>query len=124
MLSVHDVLSFFLPKIICEYFEVVRMDDNASEERLDIWFDERKILPSELDMHTHIAYGFTDYTAIQDFPIKGKAVWLHLRRRKWLNTATRSISTRSWDFAFEGTSLSKDFALFLKEADRYQSGKL
>lgn len=124
MLPVDPVLSFFLPKVMCEYFEVVRMDDNASEERLDICFDERKVLPPELDARYYIAYGFTDYTEIQDFPIKGKAVWLHLRRRKWLNTSTRSITTRKWDFAFEGTSLSKDFALFLKEADRYQGGKL
>lgn len=124
MFSVDDILSFFLPPIICKYFEVVRMEDNNREERLDIWFDERKLLPAELDRGYYIAYGFTDYTEIQDFPIKGKAVWLHLRRRKWLNTSTRSITTRNWDFAFEGTSLSKDFALFLKEAHRYQSGKL
>ena len=29
-------------------------------------------------------YGFTDYKTIQDFPIRGRGVYLHVRRRKWM----------------------------------------
>ena len=30
-----------------------------------------------------ILHGFTDEKVIQDFPLRGKPVYLHVRRRRW-----------------------------------------
>nr|WP_303023908.1 transposase family protein [Duncaniella muris] len=30
-------------------------------------------------------YGFGDYRTIQDYPIRGRATYLHVRKRKWLD---------------------------------------
>lgn len=124
MLSTEAVLRFFLPEVICDYFEVTCLDDHAFEKRLDVYMDERKVVPLEYESLPLISYGFTDYTILQDFPIKGKAVYLHLRRRKWQNKSTGEIVTRNWDFAFHSTRLTESFASFLKGANREQSSRL
>lgn len=118
MLSTEDLLRIFLPEIICDNFEVTRMEDSPSEKRLDIYMDERKEFPFEYRSSPLVSNGFTDYTTLQDFPIKGKGVYLHLRRRKWLDKKTGEIITRNWEFAFKGTRLTASFASFLKGANR------
>lgn len=118
MFSPEEILRFFLPETICDYFEVSRLEDYAAEKRLDIYMYERKIIPREYAESILISYGFTDYSVLQDFPIKGKAVYLHLRRRKWQNKSSGEIVTRNWDFAFNGTRLTESFASFLKGSDR------
>lgn len=118
MYTPEDLLRFFLPEIIFDYFELTRLEDHTDEQHLDVYLDERKILPAGYESVPLISYGFTDYSVLQDFPIKGKAVYLHLRRRKWLNKSSGEIFTRNWDFAFEGTRLTESFASFLKGTNR------
>ena len=81
---------------------------------MDIYLDEKKVLPEELYNISAISYGFTEEVTIQDFPIRGKGVYLHLRRRKWLNKVTNQIITRKIDLTYNGTDLTKDFVAFLK----------
>ena len=51
-------------------------------------------------------YGFTEERAIQDFPIRGKAVYLHVRRRKWRDTEDGSIFTYNYELTEEGSRLT------------------
>ena len=37
---------------------------------------------------TVISHGFTDEKVIQNFPLRGKPVYLHVRRRRWYGKAT------------------------------------
>lgn len=118
MFSSEDILRFFLPTTICDYFEVTRLEDYTAERRLDVYLDERKLIAAGYESASLISHGFTYYSVLQDFPVKGKAVYLHLRRRKWLNKSSGEIITRNWDFAFSGTRLTESFASFLKGTDR------
>ncbi len=59
-------------------------------------------------------YSFTDEGVIQDFPIRGKAVYLHVRRRRWRDTEDGSIFTYDCELAEEGTRLTPEFVAFLK----------
>jgi transposase len=52
---------------------------------------------------------------IQDFPIRGHAVYLHIRRRKWLEKETGRIVMTIIDLSHEGTGLTEEFASFLKK---------
>lgn len=61
------------------------------------------------------AKGFFDQVTIQDFPIRGHNVFLHIKRRRWLNEDTGSVVYRNWDVITKGTRITKDFAAFLKE---------
>jgi hypothetical protein len=62
--------------------------------------------------------GFTEYSVVQDFPIKGKAVYLHIRRRKWQNIMTKEILSNQYDFIYSGTKLTHEFVSFLKYTNR------
>ncbi len=62
-------------------------------------------------------YGFTDERVVQDFPIRGKAVYLHVRRRKWRDTEDGSIFSYDYDLTEEGSRLTPEFVAFLKEED-------
>ena len=76
--------SSVFPSWIFDYFDAVKIEDD--EERIDIYLDEKKLIPSEYANRGIIAYGFTNAYVVQDFPIRGKEVYLHLRRRKWMLT--------------------------------------
>ena len=41
-----------------------------------------------------------------------------MRRRKWLDTDTNEILTKTYSIAFEGTQLTKEFVSFFKEVYR------
>ena len=65
-----------------------------------------------------ISYGFGDYRTIQDYPIRGCATYLHVRKRKWLDKSTGEIFSYEWDVSeFDGTRLNTEFVSFLKERD-------
>ena len=110
-----DILRELLPTEIVDNFDIVRYE--KTEERFDIWFDEKKI-QEERDAANEdiIAYGFGDYKDIQDFPLRGRFTHLHLRKRKWLDKSTGEIFSYSIDTSdYEGTRLNAEFVAFLKE---------
>lgn len=112
-----QVLKTIFPEIITENFEFVKHKE--SEGRLDYWLDERGYMSREdYKKGTVREYGFTEEKTIQDFPIRGKAVYLHVRRRKWRDTQDGSIFTYDYDLVEEGSRLTPGFVDFLKGTDR------
>jgi len=65
--------------------------------------------------------GFFEEITVQDFPIRGHQVYLHITRRRWLNEDTRKIVFRDWNLVADGTRVTQKFASFLKEINRFQS---
>ena len=115
MLNSEDILRLFLPSWLFDYFELEKF--TQSSFRIDVYLREKKLKP-ELSSGSLISHGFTDYSIVQYFPVKGKAVYLHLRRRKWLNKDTDEIVSKQFDINYEGTRLTKEFVAFLKESNR------
>ncbi len=111
-----QVLQTIFPEEITENFEFVNYKESAG--RLDYWLDEVGVMSREdYKKGTVREYGFSDERVIQDFPIRGKAVYLHLRRRKWRDTEDGSIFTYDYELAEEGTRLTPEFVAFLKGED-------
>jgi len=106
----YDLASLILPLEILPYFEVIRVTKH--EERIDLYLDECNNPPKQ--PYTYISKGFTDERIIQDFPLRGRAVFLHVRKRKWQERETGHIVTNSYDLAHQGTHLTYEFASFLK----------
>lgn len=103
--------------MITENFEFV--DYQESAERLDYWLDERGYMSREDYKKGSVReYGFTQECVIQDFPIRGKAVYLHVRRRKWRDITDGSIFTYNYDLTEEGSRLTPESVAFLKDTDR------
>ena len=96
-------------------FEVVKFDKTST--RFDIYLDEKKVMMREDKRNSHvISHGFNEYRTIQDFPIRGRATYLHVRKRKWLDKETGEIFSYSYDdLTAEGSKLSPEFVSFLKE---------
>jgi transposase len=109
-----DLISLILPQEVSVNFSLIRIEE--CEEQLDLYLDELSIRPQGDGVY--ISKGFTPYSIVQDYPLRGRAVYLHVRRRKWYEQSTGSIVVRQFDIAHEGTRLSKEFAAFLKEAHR------
>ena len=58
------------------------------EGALHLYFEEKIDTPKEEKHRTLIAHGFHKEIVVQDFPLRGKSVYLHIKRRRWLDKAT------------------------------------
>ena len=111
----HKLLRCIFPDVLADYFDVVDIQESASQ--FDFWLDERNFMEkSDHKLGTVSSYGFTNERVIQDFPLRGKAVYLHVRCRKWRDSSNEEIFTYSYDdLTAEGSKLSPEFVSFLKE---------
>ena len=118
-----EVLRHIFPEVLADYFEVVKCTEDALG--IDFWMDERKFMEKEdYRKGTVRFWGFTEERVIQDFPIRGKAVYLHVRRRRWRDSATGEIFTYGYDdLTADGSKLSQEFVDFLQDADRVYGGE-
>lgn len=116
-MKLYQLLRAILPEVLIDNFDVERFE--KSETRFDIWLDEKKEQLCEDKYNKNIiSYGFGDYRTIQDYPIRGRATYLHVRKRKWFDKATGEIFSYDWDVSeFDGTRLNAEFVAFLKEGD-------
>ena len=81
--------------------------------------DEKNILPKDHNPNEFESKGFYERALIQDFPIRGKAVYLGIRRRRWRNKIDRSIEIKSdYSFIAEGSKLTVELSDFLKDTGR------
>ena len=111
------LLRAILPDVLIDNFDVNNFE--KTDTRFDIWLDEKQVqLREDKYNKSVIAYGFGDYHTIQDYPIRGRATYLHVRKRNWLDKDSGAIFSYSWDVSeFDGTRLNAEFVAFLKEGD-------
>lgn len=112
-----QLLRAILPDVLIDNFDIVNFD--KSTDRFDIYLDEKKVqLRDDKNNPEIISYGFGAYHVIQDYPLRGRPTYLHVRKRKWLDKSSNEIFSYDWDLSdFEGTRLNEEFVLFLKEGD-------
>ena len=110
-IELKDVLQLLLPKEIFEYFEIILIDTNEKENH--IYLDEINQPPGNYEEKL-TSKGFHKASIIQDFPIRDRATYLHVRRRRWLVESSGEVVSRDWNTVAKGTHLTKGFATFLK----------
>lgn len=86
---------------------------------MHLYFEERNIPPKEQVSKVLIAHGFHKEVTIQDFPLRGNTVYLHIKRRRWLDKTTKEVIQRDWNLVAQGTRMTTEFAAFLKEISQY-----
>ena len=101
-----------LPEEIFSYFEITQVI--VDEKRLDVHLDELHQVPEEFLTEKLTSKGFQSAIVIQDYPIRERMVYLHIRKRKWLVYSTGQIVSRDWDLIAKGARYTKGFASFLK----------
>ena len=107
-----ELAECLLPEEMVEYFEIVNV--SKTKETLDVTLEERNhiidgYLPGQLRPN-----GFYEASIIRDYPVRGRKMTFHVKRRRWIDQTTGNSISRRWDLVAEGTRFSKEFAAFLK----------
>lgn len=116
-MELESLLQYLLPQEILYYFDFKEIKKDSNEILL-LYLDEKAIKPSDHEDKELISNGFDEPVRIQDFPIRDKAVYFEVRRRKWKDKQTGKVYSTNWDLTANGTSYTKEFAAFLKELFR------
>lgn len=112
-----DLLKLILPELLITHFDIVK--HQTIEGELHLYFEEKKDVPKEFKHCVVNAHGFHKEITIQDFPLRGKTVYLHIKRRRWLDKTTKEIIQRDWNLVALGTRMTAEFAHFLKAINSY-----
>lgn len=110
-----DLIKLVLPESLFEYFQMSKHE--IKDSCLHIYLEELNHVPPEYLNESLMSKGFFEEITIQDFPIRGYVVFLHVKRRRWINTKTDKVVYRDWKLVAQGTRITKDFADFLKQLD-------
>lgn len=108
-----DLIRYILPEDLFDYFSLERIEEEEGY-KLHFYLEERNILPEEYLGRKMESKGFHKETTIRDFPLRGKPVYLHVRRRRWLDLDSGAVVSR-WNTVAKGTQHTQEFASFLKE---------
>ena len=97
-----DIISHFLPQGLLEHFSITSVFELCFVKEKQPYFEislaeNNKILKA-VDSSLYESKGFTEIT-LQDFPIRGKAVFLKICRRRWRLKENPNIIIRN-DFSF------------------------
>ena len=102
-----------LPEEIIKYFEIIKIIINPTT--IDVHLDELNLPSPEYKDLKLISKGFHSAVVVQDFPLRERAMFLHVRRRKWQVESTGDIVSNKWETTAKGTRYTKGFAAFLKD---------
>lgn len=116
-------LKEILPSILGDHFDLVSYQKlgnvSTKQMELEIHLDEKNILPSGYRSSSYESKGFLPSSRVQDFPIRGQAVYLVIRRRRWRCKLTKKEIRNDYSFIAEGSKLTKELSDFLKDTNRY-----
>lgn len=98
------------------YFDIKTVSEQGS--KLVISLEEKPLTAEELSNQNLHSKGFYPAVEIQDFPIRRKACYFKVKRRRWIDIDTAEPYTRDWDLVAKGTKMTSEFALFLKRLNR------
>lgn len=114
--------SLFLPESLLDHFDLTSYKElgNVESKKMEfaLYLDEQNQLPRGCDKSDYESKGFLPYTRVQDFPIRGKAVYLFIRRRRWREKSSNKEVTNDYSFIAKGARLTKELAIFLKGTGR------
>jgi hypothetical protein len=116
----------FLPVGLLEHFritEVLELGELSTKKMIyEIHLEENNMILGNYDANQYESKGFTE-VVLQDFPIRGKAVYLRIKRRRWRHKVKKNETIRN-DFTFvaEGAGFTRELSDFLKGTGRYKGG--
>jgi len=118
-----SIFSSFLPEGLLSHFDIVGfkelVDLQTKKDCFYMYLDEKNSLANDLNFNDFESIGFYERTIKQDFPIRGKAVYLGINRRRWSNKTDKSIEVKSdYSFTAEGSKLIIELSDFLKDTGR------
>jgi hypothetical protein len=122
-----NIVEYFLPEKLLEHFTITdfyELGSVATKKMIfEIHLEENNHLPAGHDPSQYESKGFFPAKTIQDFPVRGKAVYLVIKRRRWRHKDRKNeIIYNDYSFIAEGLKLTKDLSAFLKGTGGYKGG--
>ena len=78
----------------------------------EIHLEENNEILGDYNNSLYESKGFTEVT-LQDFPIRGKAVYLKIKRRRWrLKTDPNKVVRNDFHFVAEGAGFTRNYRIF------------
>lgn len=106
-----------------EYFDITSIETLCSVElKEEYWlldFEEKNQIPNGYAAKDYESKGFMESKLLQDFPLRGKAVYLRVKKRRWRHKQTGAILKRDFSFIADGSKFTQDLSDFLKDAGGY-----
>ena len=84
--SYSELIKLLLPEIVVNYFKLTSY--KKADEILYFHFKEIYSIPKEYRQNKLSSKRFFEEITVQDFPIRGHQIYLHITRRRWLNEDT------------------------------------
>jgi hypothetical protein len=121
-----DIISHFLPEGLLLHFSITSFFTLGKVATKKMFFaitlEGDNVILGDVDGSLHESKGFTVVT-VQDFPVRGKAVYLKIRRRRWrLKLDPKQIVRNDFSFVAEGAGFTRELSDFLKGTGRYKGG--
>jgi hypothetical protein len=111
-------LHLVFPSDLLDDFTIVHFhvlcDISTKEEIYEIFLDEKNVLPEDIDVSEYESKGFDSSRRIQDFPLRGRAVFLIIRKRIWRHKETNQTIKRHYNLVANGTRITQELSDFLK----------
>jgi hypothetical protein len=69
-------------------------------------------IPKEYMPNHYESKGFMESKFIQNFPLRDKAVFLKIKKRRWLHKQTGTILKRDFSFIADGSKITQKLSNF------------
>lgn len=118
-----SILSLFLPSGMLDYFTIDSyeeyVDSKTKNSCIKVHLTEKSLIPEGYKADEFESKGFVSPVVVQDFPIRGKQIFLSLKCRRWRRKDDKSVTIRR-DFSFlaDGVKMTTDLVDFLKDTGR------
>ena len=95
-----------LPEGTLDYFIIADVKESSTD--IVIFLEEKNEVPCEYSNMKVESKGFYDPVVVQDFPIRGKKLFLNIRRRRWIVKDDGRYVSRNWKLVAEGCRMTHD----------------
>lgn len=111
------------PKELTDYFCISHYEILCSlETKEEYWiieFEEKNDIPNGYPASEYESKGFMESKLIQDFPLRGRAVYLRIKKRRWRHKTSQATLKRDFSFIADGSKFTQELSDFLKDASGY-----
>src|SRR5208283_1933338 len=116
-LRIEQILRMLVPDNLVECFDIKQIKENKEDWVMELE-EKEQLVPKELQGKEAELNEFCNPIEIQSFPVKGKAFYIKIIRRKWKEKGKETGYSNEYDLHYKGMKATKEFGDFLKGAFR------
>src|SRR5690606_4409845 len=109
--STDEVLLLLLPSGISTQFNLDKIEILSHSYHL--YLSQKDIPPTGYAAASLKSIGYYQEVTLEDFPVRGKGCYLHLKMRKWINQTSGMEILGDWKIFAKGKFMTAEFAEFV-----------